>query len=383
MQYRKLKGTALFDGKDLLPDHTLVLNEEGTIQDLLPHSDVAETEEWPGIICPGFVNAHCHLELSHMKGKLPEGTGLVDFLITVVESRNNQAADKQKAFKAASIEMYANGISGVADICNTADTVDLKKHSPLQWYNLVEVINLNDAHLQAALENCNRVKNEFERNGFQAVLTPHAPYSVSADTYAAINKATKGAVISMHNQETQDENALFENGDGDFLRLYAKFGSGISPFATSGTTSLQTWLPYFTEGQTIILVHNTATSEEDIVFAKNHAARYGLTLVYCLCPNANRYIEKKLPPVDLLVKHDCLIVIGTDSYSSNHQLSIAAELKTLKLNFPHLTTKQLLNWATANGADAIRWQHLGRFNKGTRPGVILLNETDFSVRRLM
>jgi cytosine/adenosine deaminase-related metal-dependent hydrolase len=129
-------------------------------------------------------------------------------------------------------------------------------------------------------------------------------------------------------------------------------------------------------------VHNTYTEEEDILFAKEHAVKYGLRLVYCLCPNANLYIEDALPPVDLFLKHECTIVLGTDSYSSNWRLSIATEIATLCKHFPHLHLETMLTWATANGADALAWKHLGRLAPGLKPGVILLNEKDYSVKRL-
>jgi cytosine/adenosine deaminase-related metal-dependent hydrolase len=149
-----------------------------------------------------------------------------------------------------------------------------------------------------------------------------------------------------------------------------------------GGNSLQAWLPYFTKGQTILLVHNTYTEEEDILFAKEHAAKYDLTLVYCLCPNANLYIEEALPPVDLLVKHQCTIVLGTDSYSSNWRLSIATEVATLRKHFPHLPLETVLKWATTNGANALGWSHLGRFAPSLKPGIVLLSEEDYSVQRI-
>ena len=124
--------------------------------------------------------------------------------------------------------------------------------------------------------------------------------------------------------------------------------------------------------------------EEDIVWANNYAAENGLKLVYCLCPNANLYIENKLPPVDLFIKHNCDIVLGTDSYSSNWQLNIAKEIQTIT-GMPQFETvaslTQVLQWATINGAKALQWNdELGSFEKGKKPGVILI-ETDFSSSR--
>ena len=100
----------------------------------------------------------------------------------------------------------------------------------------------------------------------------------------------------------------------------------------------------------------------------------GLKLVYCLCINANLYIENKVPPVDLLMKHNCHIVLGTDSYSSNWQLSIAKEMEAIRQHFPHIPDETILQWATSSGAMALGWDdELGSFEKGKRSGVSLID----------
>jgi len=244
-------------------------------------------------------------------------------------------------------------------------------------------LNLRDANLQTALTSYGTVLQQHLDAGLEAVLTPHAPYTISEATFKEINARTAGKVISVHNCETRAEEELFKWGTGDFLKLFQLFGYDASPFAVSGKSSLQTWLPYFTNGQTILLVHNTFISEADIVFAKAHAEQYNLQLIYCLCPNANIYIENQLPPVDLFLKHGCHIVLGTDSYSSNWQLSIASEIKTLKNNFPQLPLELLLKWATGNAATLWGFEKVGAFQAGSKPGIVLLNENDFSVQRLI
>ncbi len=151
-----------------------------------------------------------------------------------------------------------------------------------------------------------------------------------------------------------------------------------SPFPVTGKSSIRSVLPYFNKGQTILLVHNTFMPEEDMVWANEYAAASGLKLVYCLCINANLYIENKVPPVDLLIKHHCPVVLGTDSYSSNWQLSIASEIAALHRHFPQIAIETILQWATFQGAKALGWEdELGQFKKGMRPGLSLIRP-DFS-----
>ena len=385
MKYRKLAADWLFDGYTLEKDKVLIMDAAGKVVEVVALEAAGEgLEPYKGVLVPGFINCHCHLELSHLKGRITPKKGLVDFLLSVVRLRKEKddVQLKAAAIAAAEKEMYANGIVAVADIANTTDTIAVKKNSPIQWHTLVEVINLWDNNLEQALPKFQNIQLDYLREGSPAVSTPHAPYSVSVATLRAINEATAGHIISVHNQETAPENELFQTGTGQFLEFYEQLtGHPQSPFATSGKSSLQTWLPYFTNGQTILLVHNTYTSEEDIVWAKEHAEKYGLNLIYCLCPNANSYIEDQLPPVDLLIKHNCHVVLGTDSYSSNWHLNMAKEMAILQEHYPHIPLATLLQWATSNGAKAIGWANLGSFEKGKAPGVVLL-QSDFSVQRL-
>jgi cytosine/adenosine deaminase-related metal-dependent hydrolase len=384
MHYRNFKATQLFDGRTFSKGHVLVVREDGVIEAMIREEEVqGAIETFEGILMPGLINSHCHLELSHLKGVIPPGTGLVPFLISVVTKRGVQDAKKEEKIKGAEQELFQNGIVAVADICNTPDAIAVKKKSAIQWYNLIEVLNMRDATLQTAITNYKTVLQQHWDAGLDGVLTPHAPYTVSTATFNELNERTAGKRISVHNSETPAEDELFKKGTGAFLNLYKQFNYEQSPFAVSGKSSLQTWLPHFTKAQTILLVHNTFMSEADILFAKTHAAKYNLTLVYCLCPNANLYIENTLPPVDLFIKHGCHIVLGTDSYSSNWQLNIMSEIKTLREKLPHLELETLLCWATSNAGALWGFEKLGTFRKGTKPGVVLLNETAFSVRRIL
>jgi len=112
-----------------------------------------------------------------------------------------------------------------------------------------------------------------------------------------------------------------------------------------------------------------------------------LSLFYCLCPNANLYIEDRLPPVHLFIKHNCRVVLGTDSYSSNWQLNMAKEIGAIASGDTPRTPgslKQYLQWATINGARALRWDDkLGSFEKGKTPGVALLNSENWTSERLV
>ncbi len=389
MSFRKFSATQLFNGYGLLQNNAVLITlADGTIEAVTTREEAGDdVQELEGILSPGLINCHCHLELSHLKNVIPPHTGLVDFLCSVVTKRGFEPALVQHEIEKAEAEMYNNGIAAVGDICNTADAVRVKSSGRMRWQSFIEVLSFTDARAADNMVQYNKVLQAHEdalpapnRN----VLTPHAPYSISPLTFQLLNDATAGKIISIHNQEHPAEDELYATGGGGLLELFKIFGVMASPFPVTGKSSLRSYLPYFTKGQTIFLIHNTYTPEQDVVFANDYARANGLQLVYCLCPNANQYIENKMPPVEMLMANGCHIVLGTDSYSSNWQLSIAKEIKVIKEHFPQLPLATILQWATTNAARALEWQEdLGSFEKGKKPGVTLIANDLESSRRII
>jgi cytosine/adenosine deaminase-related metal-dependent hydrolase len=204
---------------------------------------------------------------------------------------------------------------------------------------------------------------------------PHAPYSVSEELWNILGYQFNNKVISIHNQETVFEDELFLQGTGDFMRMYEMMKIDNSFYQPSKKSSLQTYFNKLAAAASVILVHNTFTKQEDIDYAKQQADLQDQLLSFCLCTNANLYIEKQLPPVEMLKASNCNIVIGTDSLASNWSLNVLDELKTIQTNSPAIALQELLSWGTINGAKALRMdEKLGSFEKGKQPGVVLIEK---------
>jgi len=404
MAYRKFKADQLFDGHHLHGnDKVLITDDSGRIQSLVPFSEAGDdVQTFSGILSPGLINCHCHLELSHLKNVIPPHTGLIEFLCSVVTKREaspnpseggayeDSLKKKMHAIIEAEKEMYDNGIVAVGDIGNTADTVEVKSKSKICWQNFVEVLGFTDEKADENINHYKQVANTLEQKlqtsniKHRTSLVPHAPYSISPKTFKLINELTKDQVISIHNQEHPAEDVLYKTGGGDYLKLFKIFGINQSPFPVTGLSSIRSVLPHFNNGQTIFLIHNTFMPEEDVVFAKEYAEKNGLKLVWCLCVNANLYIENKTPPIEMLMKHHCPLVLGTDSYSSNWQLSIAKEILSIKKSFPTLSLETILQWATISGAKALQWDDkLGSFEKNKKPGLTLLQNDLSASEKIM
>lgn len=363
-----------------LDNGILAVSANGTIMDVMLSDDenapdVGRIEKFKGILCPGFVNAHCHLELSHMKGVVPEHTGLPDFLTDIVSKRGLNEEIKAECIKAADKEMWTNGIQAVGDICNTADTIDTKLNSKVSYHSFVEVFAFDPNRSEDAMRTGIEVASAYQKNGLPATIVPHAPYSVSSQLHALIRKQQENfsGAISIHNQETPSEDELFISATGALKQTFENFGMDFSHFKPTGKTSLRNALPELSTDENVLLIHNTETQKEDMEWATSQAPN----LYWCTCPHANKYIENKIADVRLWLAEGLNVCVGTDSLASNHQLSILDELKLMQKQFPKLDVNYLLKMATITGAKALNMdKKLGSFEKSKLPGIILLKNVD-------
>ena len=169
MAYKKFQSEQLFTGYELLDhDHVLITDQGGKIEDIVAATDAGDDiQKFQGILSPGFINSHCHLELSHLKNVISPGTGLIEFLCSVVTKRNFDPQLIEEEIVKAEKEMHDNGIVAVGDIGNTADTAEVKSKSSIYWQNFVEVLSFTDEkaeenikHFQSVLEAFNKIKSQ-------------------------------------------------------------------------------------------------------------------------------------------------------------------------------------------------------------------------------
>jgi cytosine/adenosine deaminase-related metal-dependent hydrolase len=353
----------------------VVTDDSGKILAIEPRAlhDPASLDIRSGVITPGFINTHCHLELSHMKGKVDTGTGLIPFITGVVTKRNAAAEVIADAIAAAEQEMLAGGIMAVGDISNTTDTFSVKSKGRMRYHTFVELFDfLQTSGTEKAMADWVAVYEQLVlAPGSSATLTPHAPYSVSAGLFQKINtfNPDSNAVLSIHNQETPPENELFLNKKGAFIAFYEKFGISLDAFKATGQASIFYALQHLNPALRTLFVHNTLSTLEDIQAAHTWSHQ----VYWATCPNANLYIENRLPNYQLFMDTQARVTIGTDSLTSNWQLSVLEEMKTIARLQSYVPFDHLLRWATLNGAQALGFDDtLGSLELGKTPGVLLL-----------
>lgn len=373
---RFISATYIFDGKRFLNDRpVLVLDDNDCFLEYRKRNSVekSKVEFYDGIICPGFVNAHCHLELSHMKGLIAKEGRLLNFAKEIITKRRTFSKEQiQAGIVEADKFMWENGIVAVGDISNTPDTFEVKQKSPIFYHTFIELIGFNPEHAEVVFALGKELQRGASRMDLKNSLVPHAPYSVSE---ALMKKIAEDVVdtrypVSIHNQESAEEDLFFQKKEGDFVELYDFLKMPIDFFEPSELSSLQTYLAHLGKCSNLLLVHNTFTESEDIVWANN----FYRELYWCLCPNANLYIENTLPELNNFIADNCRMVVGTDSLASNNSLSITNEINVLLKFYSWAQIADVLKWATYNGAEALGIEdRFGGFIKGKNAGINCLS----------
>lgn len=369
---RFLKANRLFNGEIFLPEtFVMALDEKNCFTEFLEERVLKnqDIEQYEGIICPGFINAHCHLELSHLLNVIPQQTGLPDFGKSVITSRQNFSDDFiRDCMQAADSFMVENGIVAVGDISNSHLSFNIKSGSNIYYHTFIEVLGLNPIRTQEVFEKGFELYEELKSHGLAGSLAPHAPYSTSNKLIEMIAKfnGDKNISGSIHNQESEEELKFFMGGQSKFHDLYDFLKMDISWFDAPKTSSLKNYIQLLHHCPWL-LVHNTFTNADDILTTKSK------NIFWCFCPSANLYIENKLPNYSLFNDSLNQICIGTDSLASNSNLDLVKEFNLLLKNSAW-TLESVLQAATLNGAKALGIdKNFGKFIAGKNSGLNLIN----------
>ena len=355
-------------------------DDEGTILGVGQCEDAAsEKNFYDGAIVPGFVNAHCHVELSHLHGKFRKGTGMAGFIDQINELRDWAGRDaKVVLVKKWMDKMWADGVSAMADISNDDSSFGVKAEHPMYTRTFLEVFGSEPHMCDDVMADVTALNVLADEAGIDAAPTPHSCYTMSPQLLSASAAAglAKG-YLSYHSQESQEEEDLLRSGSGAMYENRKR--SGMSTPPVTGESSLKYFLdrladvkqgPY--DGH-ILLVHNVCLAQDDI-----DAAKKVMNNVYwAICPLSNIFIHNALPPIALMRENGLSIMLGTDSLSSNDDLDMVKEMICLHENFPEVPMNEMLQWACLTGAEFLSKDDvLGTLTPGKKPGLVYIANVD-------
>ena len=317
-------------------------------------------ERVDAVLLPALVNAHTHLELSHLQGRVPGGAGLADWVRTLVATRANHP-DPGGAIAEAVLRLEEAGVAAVGEVTNTLAALPALRRAGIAGTLFHEVFGFSPERIARALDQAAAARAAIDdpaglaASGLRIAPSPHGVYSTNPEVVARLLAA---GPASIHLAEDPAERAFCARAEGPFAHLNRVLGAtALAPFAPSPAAAVA---PHLRADS--LCVHCVDLDAEDLALL----AASGATAV--LCPRSNLHVGGRLPDLPRLLAAGIPLAVGTDSLASSPSLSPLAELAALAAAFPEVPPVALLPLAW-NGA-AVGAPSVGRLAPGSRPGVL-------------
>lgn len=337
-------------------------------------SEAAEPRDLGNVVLmPGLINAHIHLELSWLRGRVPPAGRFTDWVKTMFAVRGRPdaalSAEQVASIRQAIIELQAAGTVAVGDISNSLAAVGPMREAELDGVVFHELLGFKER--DGALVASTRASRDAATvAGARVSLAPHAPYSTSPELFQAI-RAEVGAsacpIMSVHLGESPEETELLATGTGPWRGMLEFIGVWRDDWAVPGCGPVEYLDRLGVIDAHTLVVHGVQF--DDAALAR--LAGVGATLV--TCPRSNQWVGVGLPPIQRFYDSGVPVAIGTDSLASVDDLNLFSELKTMRAIAPGVRASRLLESATLTGARALGLERdLGSLTPGKRAEILAI-----------
>jgi cytosine/adenosine deaminase-related metal-dependent hydrolase len=330
----------------------------------------ARWEEHAAVLLPGLVNAHTHLELSALRGRVPGGHGFTAWVDAMLHARDLTAPEQDvEAIDLAVSELLDAGTAAVGEVSNTLAAVDSLARAPLLGCVFHEIYGLRRESGEAMFSLAEQRRRELRvwPGNLDYAPAPHTPYTLHPDVLRQVVARARalGERTSLHLCEHPAERAFLAHGGGPFAAFLATRGATPVDWVAPGQDPVRYVQRLGALARDVICVHVTDARPDEIAVL----AETGASVV--LCPRSNLHIEVVLPPLLQLLAAGVRPGLGTDSLASSPSLDVLDEARALHARFPAVAPRILLAMATSFGAEALGLaERVGRLLPGLDPGVI-------------
>ena len=323
-------------------------------------------------VLPSLVNAHTHLELSWMRGRIPATDDFPGWIRDVIafQRRGPESEDAAlHAVRGAIADARATGTGLLGDVSNTLSSVAPLAAAGMSARVFHELIGFRHERAFGVMESALRqLASLSPAEDIRLALAAHAPYSVSPELFRAI-RAARGAEPSarwsVHLGESAAETEFLLKGSGPWRKLLEDVGSWDPSWEAPKCDPVEYLDRMGFLDRRVLVVHGVQFHES----ALQRLAKTGATLV--TCPRGNRLTGAGQPPVTAFYRSSVPVAIGTDSLASVPDLNLFSELAELRRLAPDVAAARLLESATLTGARALGFETLyGSIDAGKRASLI-------------
>lgn len=318
----------------------------------------SERDLGAGVLLPGPVNAHTHLELSALAGRVPAGVGFTRWVEAVVEARAGVSRDQARTATAAAVRaLDAGGTAAVGDVSNALDHLDLLEGADFESVVFFEQIGWDPARAEEILARADERLRDVTSERASVRLAAHAPHSVSAALMRGL--VARGGPFALHLAESPDESRFLRDGDGPW-REFLERRVGQVAFAPPGSSPVAYVARLGALRPGLVAAHCAEVDAADV----ERLASTGVSVV--ACPRSNRTIGVGIPPVPTLLGAGVNVALGTDSLASAPSLDVLDDAVALAREFPELPADAIVRLMTAGGARALGLHDIGTLEPGRR-----------------
>jgi cytosine/adenosine deaminase-related metal-dependent hydrolase len=320
-------------------------------------------------VLPGLVNAHTHLELSWMRGRISPASSMPEWVGSLMALRRTMAREPSEPIVGAITEARATGTCLVGDITNT-----LASYGPLgesEMYAAVfrELLGFGaqdpDRLVDAAIA---EIADLIPHERLRPTVVPHAPFSVSPALFQSIARRANQHPISVHLGESAEEIRFLRDGSGAWRSILDSVGAWNPSWTAPACGAVEYLDRLGLLGPNLIAVHGVQFTDDEL--SRLAAAR--ATVV--TCPRSNRWTGAGTPPIDRFYASGVRVAIGTDSLASVQDLNVFSELAEVRRLAPHVSARALLASATQHGAQALGFgSELGTLEPGKHARMIAVD----------
>jgi cytosine/adenosine deaminase-related metal-dependent hydrolase len=323
-------------------------------------------------VLPALVNAHTHLELSYLRGRIPPAACFTDWVKPLLAARRTPpdpalvASDATAAIE----EARASGTGLFGDVSNSLAALPALRASRLPARVFHELLGFNvadpDARVTEARARIDAAAQEPGSDALRFSLAPHAPYSVSPALFDSIRRdaTDHDGVTTVHLAESREEVQLLADGSGPWRELLETLGVWTDAWQAPAVSPVMYLARRGFLGRSALVVHGVQCTAADI----DRVLETRATLVSC--PRSNAYVGAGEPPLAAFYAAGVPVAFGTDSLASVEDLNLFSELALARRLAPRVPARSLLESATSVGASALGFPDYGSIEPWKRAALI-------------
>lgn len=317
-------------------------------------------------LLPGLINAHCHLDYTCLRGKIPPQKSFADWIRAInTEKAKLSPKDYLVSINDGFAEAKECGTTTVANLTAFPELIP-KISAPIRTWWFAELIDVRAPDRAGEIV---ELAIESLKSAHNWGLAPHALFTASKKLYRRCEEIARrnDILLTTHLAESQEEMEMFHDASGPLYEFLKSIGRPMNDCGSKTPLGLFVGAPGDGALPNWIVAHLNELIESDFDSLERSETRFHVVH----SPRSHDYFKHSRFPFEKLRALGFNICLGTDSLASNENLSLFAEMRAFQKEFPGVPPEEVLQMVTVNPARALRQENaLGRIRRGCRADLI-------------